>query len=361
MTTTDLAIKPKAEIEFGTISPGALMPRNFEGLYRISEIMSASGLMPKGIDTPAAVFVAVQMGLEVGLSPMQAVQNIAVINGRPSMWGDAVLALIRSSGVLEDFDEYLENDNGSTVAVCTAKRKGQSKPITRRFSMADAKQAGLTGKTGPWSQYPKRMLQMRARSWALRDGFGDVLKGLRVAEEVMDYDIDMGVTSNGTYAAPAPASDIDEMISDPEQPASDDAFANLSKEIAGPDLDAFIDSIAKKGKHTVDEIKTDAVKRWDSFVKAFKKFQRQAIKPEPVQDIKTEPAPPEPEQSPEVSGSTLPISATPEYKRLMDMKHEFREYYLGAKKDTGVEPDSVENCLFLIAAINQMIDMDNDR
>lgn len=53
--------------------------------------------------------------------------------------------------------------------------------------MDDAAKAGLKGKQGPWTQYPKRMMQMRARSWALRDVFPDVLRGMPVAEEVMDY------------------------------------------------------------------------------------------------------------------------------------------------------------------------------
>jgi hypothetical protein len=56
-----------------------------------------------------------------------------------------------------------------------------------RFSVADAKRAGLWGKSGPWTQYPRRMLQLRARGFALRDAFPDVLKGLVTAEEAQDY------------------------------------------------------------------------------------------------------------------------------------------------------------------------------
>jgi hypothetical protein len=143
---------------------------------------------------------------------MQAVQNIACINGRPAIWGDAVLGLVRASNALELFDETFEGTypDDDFAAVCTAKRKGDSKPVIRSFSIGDAKQAGLwcqgtkNEKTQltPWYKYPKRMLQMRARSWALRDGFGDVLKGLRTAEEVMDYDLEMERGQDGTYSAP---------------------------------------------------------------------------------------------------------------------------------------------------------------
>lgn len=345
------ALRPDTEMINGTLTPCS-----FEGLYRMSKIMAASGLMPKGVSTVEAVFVAVQNGLELGLSPMQAVQSIAVINGRPSIWGDTVLALVRRSGLLDDFQETITGAGETLAARCTAKRKGEASPIVREFSYADAKQAGLWGKEGPWRSYPKRMMQMRARSWVLRDGFGDVLKGLRVAEEVMDYDADLQVTGNGTYAAPA---DIDDAITDVAP--QENPFDKLAADIAGPDLDAFIQSIAKKGKHTIDDIKADACKRWDSFVKAFKKYRAKQT-PEPVAEVMPEPqqAEPAPEQAPEPE-KELPISATVEYKRLMEMKNDFREYYLAAKKDAGIEPDSVENCLMLIAAVNQMIDMDNDR
>lgn len=160
---------------------GGLMPQSFEALYRMSKIMSASGLMPKGMESPEAVFVAVQMGMEVGMSPMQAVQNIAPINGRPSIYGDSVLGLVRASGLLEYITETIEGDGEGMLARVIAKRKNEPDPIERTFSVTDAKTAGLWGKAGPWTQYPKRMLQMRARSWALRDGFGDVIKGLQIA------------------------------------------------------------------------------------------------------------------------------------------------------------------------------------
>jgi hypothetical protein len=73
------------------------------------------------------------------------------------------------------------------AAVCQAKRRGYSKPTTVTFTVADAKKAGLWGKQGPWQQYPRRMLQLRARGFALRDAFPDVLRGLVTAEEAQDY------------------------------------------------------------------------------------------------------------------------------------------------------------------------------
>jgi hypothetical protein len=68
------------------------------------------------------------------------------------------------------------------------RRRAWPTPITRSFSISMAEAAGLTRKEGPWQTYPRRMLTMRARSWALRDGFADVLRGLSIREEVEDHD-----------------------------------------------------------------------------------------------------------------------------------------------------------------------------
>ncbi|WP_287027931.1 recombinase RecT [Herbaspirillum sp.] len=142
---------------------------------------------------PGNVLVAIQWGMEIGLKPMQAMQNIAVINGRPSIWGDAALALVKASPHYEDVIETYEGTGDKKKAVCIAKRKGRT-DVVSEFSVEDAKTAGLYKKSGPWTQYPDRMLQMRARSFALRDQFPDVLKGLSIAEEAMDIhkERDMG-------------------------------------------------------------------------------------------------------------------------------------------------------------------------
>lgn len=177
---------------------------DMEGMWRWSQYVAASGLAPKGMEKPESIFVATQMGLEVGLTPMAALQNIAVINGRPTIWGDSQLAIVRSTGELEEFSESYEANgeplprNPSTysddvTAVCRVKRRGYPAQEST-FSVADAKKAQLWGKQGPWSQYPARMLRFRARSFALRDNFGDALRGMLTSEEAADMDAVIDVT-----------------------------------------------------------------------------------------------------------------------------------------------------------------------
>jgi hypothetical protein len=161
---------------------------DLESLWRFSQAVSRSGLAPKGLEHPEAILVAIQMGLEIGLSPMSALQNIAVINGRPGIFGDAALALVRASGLLEWIKETYEGEGDSRMALCVSQRKGSPEPLPTPFSVADAKRAGLWGKAGPWTQYPDRMLRFRARGFNLRDNFGDVLKGFRTIEELADIE-----------------------------------------------------------------------------------------------------------------------------------------------------------------------------
>lgn len=170
------------------VSNNYFLPTSFEQAERFAEKISSSALCPaqfKG--KPADTFIAMQMGAEVGLSPMSSVQSIAVINGRPSIWGDALLAIIRVHKDCESVREWMEGNikDESLTAYCGMKRRGQNEEI-RSFSMTQAKIAGLWGKTGPWTNYKERMLQMRARGFCGRDVFPDALKGLHSAEESQD-------------------------------------------------------------------------------------------------------------------------------------------------------------------------------
>jgi hypothetical protein len=157
---------------------------------RLGTMISKSVFVPKDFKgKPAECVLAIQFGAEIGFGPMQSVQSIAVINGRPSIYGDAAIALAHASSVCEYIEEKVEGEGEQMVATCIAKRRGNPKPVVVSFSVADAKKAKLWGKSGPWSEYPRRMMQMRARGFALRDAFPDVLRGLVTAEEATDYSL----------------------------------------------------------------------------------------------------------------------------------------------------------------------------
>jgi hypothetical protein len=157
----------------------AIAPANMGELFNFAKMLSESDLVPKDYQgKPSNCMVAIQMGGELGLSPMQSIQNIAVINGRPSLWGDAMLAVC-----LPHLDSFEESDDGAT-ATCVATRGNRR--VSNTFSTEDAKRASLADKSGPWKQYPARMRKLRARGFTLRDICADVLRGVQSAEETQD-------------------------------------------------------------------------------------------------------------------------------------------------------------------------------
>ena len=176
-----------------------------EDAMRFATAVHQSGLAPRGFRTPQAILVAIEYGAELGLKPMQALASIAVVNGKPSLYGDGLKAIVEASPECESVIEQIDGEGDAMIATCTAKRRGRDVPTVRTFSMSDAKRAGLLGKDGPWRTYPARMLQMRARAFALRDQFADLLCGLGVVEEQADIEPRRGLQSGDEQ----PSGDMD--------------------------------------------------------------------------------------------------------------------------------------------------------
>lgn len=164
----------------------SLAPRDINEAMRLADILANSDLVPKDFrGKPANVLVAVQWGAEIGMQPMQAIQNIAVINGKPSIYGDAGKALLLARGFMIDEDDQKAIKQAG-MARCKITRPGHQ-PCERTFSIENAKTAQLWGKQGPWTNYPERQMAWRAFWFAARDCAADVLKGIGGAEEVMDF------------------------------------------------------------------------------------------------------------------------------------------------------------------------------
>lgn len=204
MTTavsTQTQPQPKPPVKAGG-ALAALVPQDLDQAFRLSQALAGAGdMVPKAYQgQPQMIMAAIAKGLEIGMPPMQALSSIAVINGRATLWGDALPALVQRAGHHVDVD--YEGQGDGLIAVATLTRSDGRK-VVRRFGMADAKRAGLLGKPGPWTQYPQRMLLNRARAWAIRDGAADALMGLQVTEEVSDYGPDAAREIN-PQAAPAP-------------------------------------------------------------------------------------------------------------------------------------------------------------
>jgi hypothetical protein len=174
----------------------------FEVAKRIAHTLANSNLVPDAYrGRPNDCFVAINMGAELGMEPFQAIQSIAVIDGKPAIFGDGLIGLVRGSGKCEYIKEWLSED-GNT-AYCETQRKGEKHPVTGEYSMSDAMLAGIDAKKN-WKKHPKRMLKMRARAYCLRDAYADVLKGLAAADEMYDHEDTPAPVHDYELPAPPP-------------------------------------------------------------------------------------------------------------------------------------------------------------
>lgn len=164
--------------------PSPFDPKNFEEIEAFAERVCRSGFLPKSYKdsrTPVDdVIMAVLMGKEVGISAMAALQSIAVVNGRPTLWGEAVPGLCIKTGQVVDFREWFEGEENTDAftAHCEVTRRGIS-PKLGSFSLSDVRRAGLKS---VHTTYPKDMVMWRARHRAWHAAFPDTLRGLGTAE-----------------------------------------------------------------------------------------------------------------------------------------------------------------------------------
>lgn len=237
-----------------------LTPQTWQEAEKLAKLLCKSKIVPPGFESPDLCLIAILQGLEMGLPPMMALQRMALVEGKLALWGDGALALVLKSGLCTSITEWMgltghigesqskgdqvtdrivcERDltfdpsaqkrEDEWIAFCEVTRAGWDKPIRRSFSTYDAKRANLWKKEGPWADYPKRMLQMRARGFALRDAFADVLGGLYLREEIEPRDkranaSPMKGTTTRNYWLKNPAVNI----SDPTSPDPDNFSAHL--------------------------------------------------------------------------------------------------------------------------------------
>lgn len=167
----------------------AIIINDYNEAYNLAKMIAKTDFAPKNYrGKPEDITIAMLFGMEVGLPPIASLQNIAVVNGQPTLWGDGMLSLVENSGLMEDYISSYEGvpyeDNYR--AIVTIKRKYRKTLIVSEFSVGDAKRARLWDQKDNWKYYPKRMLLNRARTYALRNGFPDILKGFKSREEMED-------------------------------------------------------------------------------------------------------------------------------------------------------------------------------
>ncbi|MGL5911570.1 MAG: hypothetical protein ACRCZP_16340 [Phycicoccus sp.] len=153
---------------------------DLDEIYRLATALSQSGLLPQALrNKPSDVLATILYGQELGLAPMQAIQGVYVVNGRPTLAAQTWVALARKAGHKVRVTD--ETPTSCTVAVVRADDPGH--PIVGTFTLDDTKRAGLAGKE-VWKQHPAAMLYARAASIALRRGCPEIALGFYTEHEV---------------------------------------------------------------------------------------------------------------------------------------------------------------------------------
>lgn len=193
-TSTALAKRP---------IPAGIAITSTDELMALATIMYKAG--PIGFSKPEQVAVAIAFGLEIGLRPATAVNLIKVVNGKPSVDGEGALALLQTSPLLEAVDHGVEGDGDNRVGWITTKRRGEQAVRKTTFSVAEAKQAELWGKKGPWQTYQSRMLRWRAIGFHCKDWWADVMCGIAVVDDtVIEAEVLAVRTNVPAQVAPPP-------------------------------------------------------------------------------------------------------------------------------------------------------------
>ena len=213
-----------------------LQLHNLEDMRTASQLILQSGMCPDGYKTAPQVFVGLQTGAEIGLKPMQALNSIAVIHGRPTLWGDSALGMVRRSGLLTAFSEEVTGTGDNMVAKVVSTREDKF-TVTSEFSAQDAKKARLWDKKGPWQTHPKRMLKYKARAFNLRDNFSDILMGMHLTEEMIGEVEEPMASPKCDVPQRADRRKKVENISSPDKPVESSAMdsAGVGDEIIEPE------------------------------------------------------------------------------------------------------------------------------
>lgn len=164
---------------------GSVQINSMAEVFRLATALAAAeGFVPSAyVGAPNAVAAAILTGVELGMGPMEALREIHVVKGRPTLSAACMLGRVIKAGITV---EWLETSDKAARLRLT--RAGVS--YEQAWTIEEAKRAGLLTKDGPWHQYPGAMLRARCVSAAVRAFCPDVVGGggLYTPEEARDIE-----------------------------------------------------------------------------------------------------------------------------------------------------------------------------
>lgn len=233
------------------------VPRDFDDAWRQAEVLSKADLVPKGFKgKPHDILITILTGAELGISPMQSLRNIPVINGKGFIESKLKVALCLQHPDCGGFDMV---ESSAVRAIFETKRKGK---VTRfEFTLEDAKQAELLGKDN-WRKDPRSMLRARASGQLADIVWPDVVLGVGTKEDLDESDLAKALnTAPATFAPPPPVQHEEAQVvppTPPRQPTPEQAFQQAKNE---QDLKGIPPAEPPKKRAPYEDKSTDAPMR----------------------------------------------------------------------------------------------------
>jgi hypothetical protein len=163
---------------------GIILASNIGELDTLSKRIAKSNLVPAPYrDKPDDIYVAMLMGNELGIGPMQAIQNIDVIEGRPSSRSRLKKTLAMKHPACEYFIMVESTDAKATYET---KKRGDPHPVRLTYTIEQATKAGLLRKAN-WAGHPAAMLRARCEGQLADIVFSDATLGLP-PDEYVDFE-----------------------------------------------------------------------------------------------------------------------------------------------------------------------------
>lgn len=154
-----------------------------------AQTLAESGLLPKQYrKSPENVLYAVEYGRGLGLNPIQAMNSVHVIEGKPSPSSGLIGAMVRKAG--HKLRVRVERGQSGPVAIAQIIRSDDPEwTFESRWDMDRARRAGVAGKQ-VWKAYPEAMLKARAITEVAREACEEALLGFSHSAEEMGAEVD---------------------------------------------------------------------------------------------------------------------------------------------------------------------------
>jgi len=155
-------------------------------IEKMATAVAKSGLF--GVKTPEQAMALMLIAQAEGYHPAMAARDYHIIQGRPTLKADAMLARFQSSGGKVEWTQYTDK----VVEAIMSHPQGGS--ITLSWTLEQAKSIGLVKGGSGWEKYPRAMLRARVISEGIRTVYPGCIAGTYTPEEVMDMPAEKDIT-----------------------------------------------------------------------------------------------------------------------------------------------------------------------